>query len=50
MRPSFWALRDEFTNIGKESNINDYLAHPTCTEGQLNKAGELLEEQYLKIA
>lgn len=50
MRPSFWALRDEFPNIGKESNINDYLAHPTCTEGQLNKAGELLEEQYLKIA
>lgn len=49
-RPSFWAIRQEFPNIGKESNINDYLAHPTCSDNQVAAAQQAMEKHFSEIA
>lgn len=48
-RPSFWAIYQEFPKIGKKSNINDYLAHPTCSENQLATAQKMMEEYYSSL-
>lgn len=42
-RPSYNALVSEFPNIGKESNINDYLMHPT-NKSKIDEACRVMNE------